>query len=102
MVVEINCAHRHFYYEFRDDVALKAYELQLEFGRWRHNIKGNHPFLTYWETIDSDGSTSFAGYVHSYGPDDFVAWLNVEIYKTEVAKEIDPPPALPAAVALSF
>lgn len=101
MIVEINCAHRKFYYDFRDDLAEKAYELQLEFDAWLRNVKGNHPFKQYHEWIERDGSVSFAGYVNTFGPDDFIAWLNVEKYKSVVAKPIDTPVDRPA-FSISF
>ncbi|GAA0351275.1 hypothetical protein [Bacillus horti] len=101
MVVEIHCAHTQFYYEFSDDLAEQAYELQLEFDEWLRNVEGNHPFKQYWEMIDPDGTISFAGYVNSFGPDEFVAWLNIEKFKDEVAKAIDLPD-FPASVSIYF
>lgn len=101
LIVEINIARRKFYYEVRDDIAKQIYELQLEFGEWLRNTEGNHPFKEYNEFVESDGTLSFSGYVNTFGPDEFIAWLNVEKYQSEVATAVRNPSS-PPGTTISF
>ncbi|MCM3126950.1 hypothetical protein ACFQ3J_04670 [Paenibacillus provencensis] len=59
--------------------------LQYEFDRFLSSLKGNHPFRSYTEIVESNGEVSFADYVNTYGPDQLIAWINVEKYNDRVA-----------------
>lgn len=76
------------YYDVIDEVGTNLQELQYEFDRFLSSLEGNHPFRIYTEIIESDGEVSFADYVNTYGPDQLIAWLNVEKYKEKVAVRV--------------
>ncbi|MCM3259893.1 hypothetical protein M3664_18990 [Paenibacillus lautus] len=102
MIVAITIQDTPFYYEVTDEVGNNLYELQLEFGSWASKIEGNHPFRIYTEFIESNGEVSFADYVYTYGPDDFIGWINVEKYHEKVAVKIKNPSQLSPAVTIHF
>lgn len=53
MIAEIIVQESPFYYRMKDEVASNLVEYLYEFDEWLSQLVGNHPFKTYWETVDS-------------------------------------------------
>lgn len=62
--------------------------LSGEFLDFLQNITGNHPFRQHNECIEF-GELSYKGYINVYGAEDFIDWLNVDRYGSEVAKIVE-------------
>ncbi|SDW69347.1 hypothetical protein [Paenibacillus sp. PDC88] len=76
------------YYDVIEEVGHNLQALQYEFDRFLSSLEGNHPFRSYTEIVECNGEVIFADYVNTYGPDQLIAWINVEKYNARVAVRI--------------
>lgn len=102
MIVEINVGPSSTFYNVQDEIAANIDEYHSEFSKWLNGLEGNHPFRTYVELVEREGTVSYAGYANTFGGDDFIDWLNVDKCDKKVAEKLRKPPFPKPDVTIYF
>lgn len=89
------------FFEFREDVALQIESLRMQFYEWMYTQDGIHPFRIDHKVL-YEGKIAADGWYYIQSHQDFVDWLNTQIYHEPVGRKLNAIPPEQPISELSF
>ncbi len=98
-----NSDGQYLFFEFREDAGRQIEQLRNRFYDWMYGQKGIHPFRIHHKTYER-GELTYDDWYYIQGPQDFVSWINTQIYGEQVGREMKTCPIklTQASAMLSF
>ncbi|MEJ8305207.1 hypothetical protein [Saccharibacillus sacchari] len=89
------------FFEFREDAALQIQDLRDRFYTWMYDQDGIHPFRIDHKQL-YQGNVVADGWYYIQGHQDFVDWVNTQIYHEPVGRKCTGTPHGPPIFELCF